>query len=88
MKHRKQKTALERFIEAAEKTGNETLRWYYQRKMLKDQLLDKQTRNALVEEITENVLKNLSIRIDISDAIQEIEQLKKAIAHLGQKGKH
>lgn len=35
------KTMFERFLDAVEKTGNETLRWYYQKKMIKDQLLDK-----------------------------------------------
>ena len=32
------KSSFERFLDAVEKTGNETLRWYYQKKMIKEYL--------------------------------------------------
>ena len=80
------KSALERFLEAVEKTGNETLRWYYQHKMIKDQLFDKQTLDLLANEVANRLTGRVSIDVDTTDANQEIEKLIKIIARIGKKG--
>ena len=67
----KQKSAFERFLEAAEKTADITLRWYYQKQdIMKSLLTDKE-----LDIIADKVLSRISITIDADEVIQKIKEL-------------
>ena len=51
--------------------------------MIKQSLLDKETRQGLVDEITANVISNIKVSVDLSEVLLEIEKLRKAIDGLG-----
>ena len=51
--------------------------------MMKQSLLDKEEREALVNEITAKVISNIKATVDISEVLLEIEELRKAIESLG-----
>lgn len=42
------KGIFERYLEAMEKTGDAVLAWQYQKEMMKQSLLDREERNALI----------------------------------------
>jgi hypothetical protein len=44
----KYKGAFERYLEAMEKTGDAVLAWQNQKEMMKQSLLDREERNALI----------------------------------------
>ena len=50
---------------------------------MKQSLLDKEEREALVNEITTKVISNIKATVDISEVLLEIEELRKAIESLG-----
>ena len=75
----KQKSILERMLEATEKTGDIMLRYMYQKDMMKQSLLKKQEIENLKREITADVLSQITIRLE-KDAL---EQLKAMINSLG-----
>ena len=50
---------------------------------MKQSLLDKEEREALVNEITVKVISNIKATVDISDILLEIDELRKAIESLG-----
>lgn len=77
------KGVFERYLEAMQKTGDAVLAWYYQKEMIKQSLLDKETRQGLVDEITANVISNIKVSVDLSEVLLEIEKLRKAIDGLG-----
>ena len=79
----KYKSAFERYLEAMEKTGDAVLAWQYQKEMMKQSLLDREERNALIQDVANEVLKRISATVDVSEIILEIERLKKAIDSLG-----
>ena len=80
---RNPKGAFERYLEAIQKTGDAVLTWQYQKEMMKQSLLDKEEREALVNEITAKVISNIKATVDISEVLMEIEELRKAIESLG-----
>ena len=84
---RNPKGAFERALEAMQKTGDAVLAWQYQKAMIKQSLLDKQEREALVNEITAKVISNIKATVDVSEILLEIEQLRKAIDDLGNGGR-
>ena len=76
----KQKSWMERYLEAMERTGDATLRWYFQKEMAKAALLS----DDEIDRIADRVLSKLSITVDASEIIKEIDELRKAIERLGQ----
>ena len=76
---RKQKGVFELYLEAMAKTGDVMLAWQYQKDMFKQSLLDKEERQALIQDVAAEVVSHLSATVDISEALMEIDELRKAI---------
>lgn len=73
----------ERFLQAAERTGDIMLRLQFQKDMIRQSLLDAQTKEALVSEITERVLQSLSLTVDAKEIFDAIDGLNEKIESLG-----
>lgn len=80
---KKQMSVFERYLDAMQKTGDIVLTWQYQKAMFKQSLLDKAEREALKAEIISDILSNVSATVDITEAVVEIDELKRAIDCLG-----
>ena len=76
MKHM---TLMERMLQAAQNTGDATLNWYYQKQMMMDSLLEKREREQLVNDVAHEVLSRLSATVDVSEIINEIDELRRAL---------
>lgn len=73
------KSMFERWLEAAEKTGNIMLQYQYQKSMMKNELLtDKE-----IDVIADRVIQRLNITADVSEIIAAIDDLNKRIENLG-----
>lgn len=66
------KSPTERFIEAAGRTGDITLRWWYQHQKLEDMLSDK-----WIDQIADRVIERIKITADISEVIEAIDEIQK-----------
>lgn len=77
------KSMFERYIDALEKSSDITLQWYFQKQYLKEQLLSE----ADIDRIADRVLERFKVKVDVTDAVLEIEKLKRAIDQLGNGGK-
>ena len=73
---RKQISMYERFLQAAEKTGDITLRYYFQKEMIKTSLIDRYEREKLKAEIAEEIMSRISITLDEQAIMQLNEMLK------------
>lgn len=60
-----------------------SLRLYYQKAMIKQALWEKQEREQLVKEITNEVLSNISATVDASEIFDKIDGLNEKIESLG-----
>ena len=79
----RQKSAFERYIDAMEKTGDITLRWLYQKEMMKEQLYSQAVLQSLAAAIAPYVVANMSATLDVSDIVKALEELNKSIDDLG-----
>ena len=70
---------MERMLQAAQNTGDATLNWYYQKQMMMDSLLEKREREQLVNDVAHEVLSRLSATVDVSEIINEIDELRRAL---------
>lgn len=77
------KSMFERYIDALEKSADITLQWYFQKQYLKEQLLSE----ADIDRIVERVLQRFKVKVDVTEAVLEIDKLKRAIDQLGNGGK-
>ena len=75
----KQKSLMERMLQAAQNTGDATLNWYYQKQMMMDSLLEKREREQLVNDVAHEVLSRLSATVDVSDIVDDIDELRRAL---------
>lgn len=73
------KSVIERFLESVEKTGDITLRYYFQKEMIKQQFLDRQIREQIKREIIEELIPHVSVVFDEL----AIEQLNEMLNNLG-----
>ena len=71
----KQKSALERYVEAMGKAADITLQWYFQKQMIKEQILNEKE----LDRIAEKVLSRISIRLEA----EAISQLRDMLNNLG-----
>ena len=71
----KQKGALERYVEAMGKAADITLQWYFQKQMIKEQMLSERELNR----IAEKVLSRISIRLEA----EAISKLRDMLQNLG-----
>ena len=79
----KQKSIFERYIDAMEKTGDITLRWLYQKEMMKEQLYSQAALQSLAAAVAPYVIANMSATLDVSDIVKALEELNKSIDELG-----
>lgn len=68
-----------RFLEAAEKTGDIMLRYWYQRQMILDNLLSDQE----IDRIADRVIQRISITADTSEVIAAFDEIDNRIKNLG-----
>lgn len=73
---KRQLSMYERFLQAAEKTGDITLRYQFQKEMMKASLLDRHEREKLKAEITEDIMSRISITLNEQAIMQLHEMLK------------
>ena len=74
-----EKSMFERWLEAAEKTGDIMLQYQYQKDMMKNKLLsDKE-----IDEIADRVIQRLNIKVDASEIIAAIDEINKRLNDLG-----
>ena len=76
----KQKSVFERMIEATEKTGDIMLRYQYQKDMMKGNLLS----DAELDRLADKVISRIAFKLNIEQAIANIEELQCSIKKLGE----
>ena len=76
---RTQKSMFERFLDSVEKTGDITLRYYFQKEMMMNDILDRQQREKLKEEIIQELIPRVKVVLDE----QAIKQLSEMLKNLG-----
>lgn len=76
------KSSFDRFIDAMQKTGDITLRYYYQKQMIKDSLLSAEERKKLIDEVADQVISRISLTADVTDIINSIEEIRKKLDEL------
>lgn len=74
-----EKSMFERWLEAAEKTGDIMLQYQYQKDMIKDKLLS----DREIDAIADRVIQRLSIKVDASEIIAAIDEINKRLNDLG-----
>ena len=79
----KSKGFFERYIEAAERTGDIMLSYFFQKEAIRQQLFSSQEREQLVNDITERVLSRISVTVDASEIFDAIDGLNEKIESLG-----
>lgn len=79
----KSKGIFERYIEAAERTGDIMLSYFFQKEAIRQQLFCSQEREQLVNDITERVLSRISATVDASEVFDAIDGLNEKIESLG-----
>ena len=72
------KSMFDRYLEAMQKTGDIMLQWYFQKQMIKDEMLSERE----IDRIAEKVLSRISIRLEA----EAISQLRNMLNDLGKKG--
>ena len=80
---KRQKSVFERYIDAMEKTGDITLRWLYQKEMMKEQLYSQAALQNLAAAVAPYVIAYMSATLDVSDIVKALEELNKSIDDLG-----
>ena len=71
----KQKSAFERYVEAMGKAADITLQWYFQKQMIREQMLSERE----LDRIAEKVLSRISIRLEA----EAISKLRDMLQNLG-----
>lgn len=70
----------ERFLKAAEKTGDIMLRYQYQKDMIKESLLNK----AQLDKLKNEIVSDLLPRINVTIPEEALKELKRLLEELGQ----
>ena len=70
---------VERFLDSVEKSADITLRYYFQKEMMMNDILNRQERERLKEEIIHDVMSRISIQLDE----QALKQLSEMLKNLG-----
>ena len=66
----KQKSAFEHYVEAMGKAADITLQWYFQKQMIKDEMLSERE----LDRIAEKVLSRINIRLE-AEAISKLQDM-------------
>lgn len=76
------KGMFERSLEAAERTGDIMLRYYFQKEAMREQLLSPREREQLVNETADLVLSRLTLTVDAQEVFDAIDGLNEKIDSL------
>ena len=68
-----------------ENTGDIMLRYYFQKNMIKESLLERQEREQLINDVAYRVLSLVSATVDAEEVFKEIDELNKKIDTLNRK---
>lgn len=71
------------FISGMEKEMQATLHLMFTQMCLQDEIQKRREREQLKKEIKSELLADIKLTVDISEVIQEIDELRKAIERLG-----
>lgn len=76
------KTMFERLLEAAERTGDITLRNMYQKEMFTQELFASYERERLVQEIADLVISRIHATVDVTEVFAAIDELNNKLDSL------
>lgn len=71
---RNQQTMFEKMLDAMSNTGDIMLRYYFQTEMFKNSIFERQEREKMKEEIIQEVLARISIRLE-DEAIKQLDEM-------------
>ena len=80
----RQKSMMERYLEAAQKSGDITLRWWYQKQMAREALLSKAEHDRLVHDTANEVLSRIDATVDVTEIIEAIDEIQRRLDELGE----
>ena len=72
-----------RFLQALEKTSDITLRYQFQKEMMKERLLFQRDYDTLVKDTAREVIANLNATADASEIFDAIDNIEKRLNDLG-----
>lgn len=70
-------------LNALVKSGDAALTLAFQHEMIHQRLLDQQEREQLIEETASRVIDRIRGTVDVTDIVNQIDELNKAIDRLG-----
>ena len=73
------KDFMQYFIDGLNKSGQYALSLHFQKQMMMDSLLEKREREQLVNDVAHEVLSRLSATVDVSDIVDDIDELRRAL---------
>ena len=79
----KQNSVFVRFLQAVEKTNDVTLRWWFQKDMIKNNLLSRRDYDNLVHDTAQEVLSSINATVDASEIFDAIDDVNKRLNQLG-----
>ena len=68
-----------------EKTNDATLRWWFQKDMIKNNLLSRRDYDNLVHDTAQEVLSHINATVDASEIFDAIDDVNKRLNQLGNK---
>ena len=80
----KRKTWFDRYLEAIERSGDITLRWWYQRQKAKEELLSKREHDRLVHDTANEVLSRIDATVGATEIIEAIDEIQRRLDELGE----
>lgn len=80
-----EKTIFDRYLQAVENTMDITLRWWYQKNMMKSSIFESQEKEQLINEVAERVLSRISATVDAEEVFNKIDELQEKIDSLKRK---
>lgn len=66
----------ERFLDSVEKTGDITLRYYFQKEMMMNDILNRQEREKLKAEIIDEIMPRISVKLN-DEALKQLSEMLK-----------
>lgn len=79
----KQKSVLERALDALQNAGQATLRWQYQKDMMKMQFFSKEEYDRIINDVADKVISRMRLTVDASEIIEAIEEIERRLKDLG-----
>lgn len=79
----KQKSVLERALDALQNAGQATLRWQYQKDMMKMQFFSKEEYERIINDVADKVISRMRLTVDASEIIEAIEEIERRLKDLG-----